>query len=127
MEGVRWLGHRSDLAELLADSDVFVLASTEPEPYGMVLAEAAASGVPIVATDQGGPREIVRSLPEGHGALVPAFDPEALAAAVVELLPRTPSSTEARRGREPRVLRSHRSFVELCEQALLEGRRASSS
>lgn len=122
MEGVRWLGHRSDLAELLADSDVFVLASTEPEPYGMVLAEAAASGVPIVATDQGGPREIVRSLPKGHGALVPAFDPEALAAAVVELLPRTPSSTEARRGRAPQVLRSHRSFVELCEQALLEGR-----
>ena len=121
LDGASWLGHRSDLPELLADSDVFVLASTEPEPYGMVLAEAACAGVPIVATDQGGPREIVRSMPPGRGALIPAFDPDALEAAVLDLLPSGSSSTSARRQRRAWVLRSERSLVDLCEQALIEG------
>ncbi|MGH9061876.1 MAG: glycosyltransferase family 4 protein, partial [Acidimicrobiales bacterium] len=37
LPGVRWLGPRRDVGDLLADSDVFVQVSTEPEPFGMVL------------------------------------------------------------------------------------------
>ncbi|MDP9070363.1 MAG: glycosyltransferase family 4 protein, partial [Actinomycetota bacterium] len=61
--GVRWLGPRADVPEVLADVDVFVLPSTEPEPFGLVLVEALASGARVVATDAGGAPEIVRRSP----------------------------------------------------------------
>ncbi|MDQ6785028.1 MAG: glycosyltransferase family 4 protein, partial [Actinomycetota bacterium] len=51
--GVRWLGARGDVPELLADLDVFVQASTEPEPFGLGLVEALTSGTPVVATAAG--------------------------------------------------------------------------
>lgn len=96
MDGVRWIGPRSDVADLMADLDVFVQVSTEPEPFGLVLVEALASGVPVVAGEAGGPLDIVTSAEWGR--LVPPGDCSALAAAVTELLPPT-SSTSARRSR----------------------------
>jgi glycosyltransferase involved in cell wall biosynthesis len=106
MPGVRWLGPRSDMAELLADLDVLALPSTEPEPFGLVVVEALASGTPVVATSAGGPIEILRSCPEEAGRLVPARDAGCLAQAILSLLPPGPSSTGHRRGRP--VLRSPR-------------------
>ncbi len=64
--GVAWLGPLSgpDAGDLIADLDCLVLASTTPEPWGLVLVEALACGVPVVATDAGGPLEILcRSVP----------------------------------------------------------------
>ncbi len=58
-----WLGPRTDVPEILADLDVFVMASTEPEPYGLVAVEALASGVPVVMTDAGGPQGDRRARP----------------------------------------------------------------
>lgn len=100
LDGVSWLGPREDVPDLLADLDVLVLASTEPEPYGLVLVEALASGCPVVATDAGGAPEIVRAARPGAGRLVPPGDADALAAAVTACLGARPGDGAAgRRGR----------------------------
>ncbi len=102
LPGVDWLGPRRDLPELMADLDVFVQVSTQPEPFGLVHVEALASGVPIVAGDQGGPVEILAGALEGAGRLVRGGDPAALASAVVELLDLAVPGADARR-RRPRL------------------------
>ncbi len=58
-EAVRFLGARNDVPNLLASSDVAVHASILPEPFGLVVVEAMALGIPIVAARNGGPSEIV--------------------------------------------------------------------
>jgi glycosyltransferase involved in cell wall biosynthesis len=104
--GVHWLGPLSgpDAGDLIADLDCLVLASTTPEPWGLVLVEALACGVPVVATAAGGPLEILAGLPVPEaGHLVPASDPGALATAIADLLP---SATSAERRRRRRALRN---------------------
>lgn len=82
-EHVRFLGDRSDVHELLQGLDLFALSSLS-EGYSMALLEACATALPIVATAVGGSGEIVR---DGvNGRLVPASDPPALAAAMIDLL-----------------------------------------
>ncbi len=101
--GVHWLGPRDDVPDLLADLDVFVLPSTEPEPYGLVLVEALMCGAPVVATDAGGPREIVAAAIPGSGRLVPVGDADAMAAAILATFDElAPTSTAARATRPPR-------------------------
>jgi glycosyltransferase involved in cell wall biosynthesis len=98
MPDVHWLGPRADVADLFADIDVFVLPSTEPEPYGIVVVEALASGAPVVVSDAGGVREIVDHAAPGSSTRVPPRDAATLAEAIVEIAPHT-SSTSARSGR----------------------------
>ncbi len=74
---VRFAGHVDNVAAAYAASDVAVSASIHPESFGRVLAEAGAMGLPVVATDHGGAREIV--LRGQTGWLVPPSDPAALA------------------------------------------------
>lgn len=80
--GVVFLGHRDDVDELLGAFDLFVLAShREGQPRAAM--EAAASGLPIVATDIRGCRQVVD---DGvTGSLVPVRDPAALAVAIAAL------------------------------------------
>jgi glycosyltransferase involved in cell wall biosynthesis len=79
---VHRLGYRDDVPELLAEIDVLVHPARQ-EPLGRVLLEAAAAGRAILATDVGGTGEI---LADGRSAiLVPADDPEALAAGLQAL------------------------------------------
>ena len=80
---VRLLGFRDDALSLIGAADVFVLPSPA-EPFGLVLLEAMALGVPVVATRAGGPIEIVNH--EESGLLVPPSDSRALAGAIIELL-----------------------------------------
>jgi glycosyltransferase involved in cell wall biosynthesis len=82
-ESVRFLGARQDVPALLKAMDVFVLSSLW-EGLPVVLLEAMAAGIPVVATMVGGVREVVES--EREGLLVPASNPQALASAVIRLL-----------------------------------------
>ncbi len=54
------------------------------EPFGLTLIEAAASGLPIVATEDGGPRDIIKNC--DNGFLVNPLDASAMAAAIEELV-----------------------------------------
>jgi glycosyltransferase involved in cell wall biosynthesis len=101
LRGVHWLGHRDDVADLMADLDGFVQVSTEPEPFGLVLVEALACGVPIVAGAAGGPLEILAQADPGAGRLVEPGDPDGLAQALAAVVPVGPSSAAARRARRP--------------------------
>jgi glycosyltransferase involved in cell wall biosynthesis len=74
--------HDMPAAYMLAD--VVVSASSDPEGFGRVAAEAQAMGRPAIATDHGGARETI--LPGVTGWLVPPRDPTALAAAIGEAL-----------------------------------------
>lgn len=77
---VTFTGFRDDVPRLMAALDLFVLPSLSGEGSPAVVKEAMASGVPIVATDLDGVREIVE---EGREALlVPAGDPVRLAQAI---------------------------------------------
>ena len=68
------LAARDDIPEVMADLDVLAFPSIEPESYGLVLVEALASGTPVVATDHGGPPEIVDRAEPGAGRIVPVGD-----------------------------------------------------
>jgi phosphatidyl-myo-inositol alpha-mannosyltransferase len=72
------------LPEIHAACEVFVSAATGQESFGIALVEAMAAGLPVVATDIPGYREVVTH--GVHGLLVPTRDPEALAAALVRVL-----------------------------------------
>jgi glycosyltransferase involved in cell wall biosynthesis len=101
IRAVHWLGPRHDVPNLMADLDVFVQVSIEPEPFGLVLVEALAAGVPVVAGAAGGPMEILGQAESPAGRLVPPGEPGALAEAVLALLPPGGSSTASRRARTP--------------------------
>jgi glycosyltransferase involved in cell wall biosynthesis len=78
-DGVRFLGMRTDVDELYRALDIFVLPSHR-EGVPRAAMEAAASGLPIVATNIRGCREVVE---DGvNGLLVPVRDPASLAAAI---------------------------------------------
>ncbi|HWY17536.1 MAG TPA: glycosyltransferase family 4 protein [Solirubrobacteraceae bacterium] len=62
---VSWLGEREDVPELVRALDVLLLPSWE-EPFGRALIEAMAMGVPVIATDVGGPAEIIEDGREGY-------------------------------------------------------------
>lgn len=96
--GVRWCTDWRDVPGAIADLDVLVLASVEPEAYGLVLVEALASGVPVVTTDIGGAPEIVAHVDRGAARLVPPRDANSLARAIDELRPAS-TSTDHRRAR----------------------------
>jgi glycosyltransferase involved in cell wall biosynthesis len=74
-------------------SDIVVSASTDPEAFGRVTAEASAMGRPVIATDHGGSQETV--LRGKSGLLVPPGDAAALADAIHDLLSRSPEALAA--------------------------------
>lgn len=66
-----------------ASKGIFVNAAMT-EPFGLTLLEAAASGAPIVATNDGGPRDIIANCQ--NGLLVDPFDPQGIEQALMHLL-----------------------------------------
>ena len=82
-ESVRLAGFLEDALSLINAADILVLPSLA-EPFGLVLIEAMSMGKPVIATNAGGPREIVK---DGiTGLLVPPADPVALGEAIVSLI-----------------------------------------
>jgi glycosyltransferase involved in cell wall biosynthesis len=77
------LGRRSDMPEVLSAFDIFVLPSHD-EGMSNAILEAMAMEKPVVATDVGGTGEVVRH--GRSGLLIPPKNPEALAAAINEML-----------------------------------------
>ncbi len=79
---VIFAGWRSDIPKCLNALDVFVQPSLS-EAFSQVIIEAMATSLPVIATDVGGASE---AIVEGEsGVLIPAGDPDAIAAAVIEL------------------------------------------
>lgn len=89
-EHIIFAGARTDIPELMPAGDLFVLP-TLTEALPTVLAEAMASGLPILASHVGGVPEMVQ---DGiNGRLIPPAQPEILTSAALEML----SNTEALR------------------------------
>jgi glycosyltransferase involved in cell wall biosynthesis len=83
---VHLLGRVPDerLPDLYRAADAFALPTRSLEGFGMVTAEALASGLPVVATDAGASGEVLADVDEAR--LVPPGDPEAMADALSPLL-----------------------------------------
>ena len=92
-ERLHMLGHREDVVEILGEVDLLIHPANQ-EPYGRVLLEASASGVPIVATNVGGTPEIV--VDGVTGRLVPPRNPQSLARAAIDVLNNTSESNRYR-------------------------------
>lgn len=93
----------ADLAAAYARADLVVLAS-RAETYGMVVTEALARGIPVLATAVGGLPETLGRAPDGSlpGLLVPPGDPAALAGALRRWLGDAGVRTELRRSARAR-------------------------
>ena len=77
-------GYHDDVRPVVFASDVIVHTSIVPEPFGRVIVEGMLAGKPVVATDQGGPLEIIRHGEDG--ILVPMKAAEKMGAAIGQLL-----------------------------------------
>jgi glycosyltransferase involved in cell wall biosynthesis len=123
---VLFLGYRSDARALMGLLDVLVVPSmTEGSP--LIVLEAMAAGVPVVASDVGGVPDQARHGEEG--LLVPPGDPEALAGAMGELLrdPKRARRLGAAGRRRTENGFSHETLVRRIEgvyRAVLEGKSA---
>ena len=117
-----------DLPDYYRAADVFILPTRTAEGFGLVLMEAAASGIPSIATDSGAPREVVD---DGvTGMLVPPDAPDALAAAISELYRSPDLLTEMGRAALRRSAgftwdRSIDTLERVLKEAVAEGRRRS--
>jgi len=79
-----FIGFRSDVSAIVAASDVLVHTSITPEPMGRVILEGMTLGKPTIATNHGGPTEIIEH--EISGFLVEPGDPRALADCMSKIL-----------------------------------------
>ena len=79
---VHFLGHRSDVPEVMKGWSVSISSSIEPEAGPLVVLESMALAIPVVATALGGVVELLGDA----GIQVPPNDPPALAAAITHLL-----------------------------------------
>lgn len=81
---VRLLGMRGDVPDILALSTIVLHASTKPEPFGRTFLEGMALGKAVIASNEGGPLDVIEDGVDG--LLIPPRDPQRLATAVLRLL-----------------------------------------
>ncbi|MGF7136540.1 glycosyltransferase involved in cell wall biosynthesis [Paraburkholderia sp. EB58] len=80
---VHFVGFQQDVGSWMRAMDLIVHASIRPEPFGLVIIEAMAAGRPVIATNGGAVREIIRHLQNGW--IVEPDDPARLAEAIDSL------------------------------------------
>jgi glycosyltransferase involved in cell wall biosynthesis len=124
-ENVKFIGFQQprDLPRWYSVADLFVLPS-RTEPWGVVVLEALASGVPVVVTDKVGCFPDVVNDPR-VGSVVPAEDPEALGRAIENFLGDLPSRGEIHERWEP--VRKKMSYAAIAEGLLALLRRIESN
>lgn len=83
-ERLHMTGFRDDIPQVLSALDVVVHCSVRPEPFGRVIIEGMAAGRAVVGSRAGGALEIITHGQDG--LLVSPEDPQALAAALADLL-----------------------------------------
>lgn len=83
-KNIHLLGYKPkhELAQILQASDIFVLPS-QSETFGVAYIEALACGLPVIATDCGGPRDFVN---EDNGIIIPIDDLNALQNAIMHMM-----------------------------------------
>ena len=124
-ERVDFRGFRHDVWAELSRLDALVHASVTPEPFGQVVLEGMAAGVPVIAAEAGGPAEILQH--ERTGILYPPNDAAGLAAAMRRMTDpalRTRLTSAAReevRRYEPQVVAAE--LQRLYEAVAARGRR----
>jgi glycosyltransferase involved in cell wall biosynthesis len=85
---ITFTGHRDDLRDIFAVSELVLSLSTRPESFGRTVLEALSLGRPVIGYDHGGVGEILAEVyPDGR---VPLGDTEALVERVIEVLDRPP-------------------------------------
>ena len=109
-----------ELQSLYQEADLLILPSIWQESYGLPVAEAMASGVPVLATRSGGVPELVEDGVSGR--LVPRFDVHALTHVLREMLAdpdRLWAMGQAARTRAEKLLTWERSVLRLEEVYLM--------
>lgn len=81
---VRFVGRRGDIPDVMRALDVVVHASIEPDPYPNVVIEGMAAGKPVIASELGGPPEMINHLV--NGMLLEPNNPIVLAESIGSLL-----------------------------------------
>jgi len=117
LEGiVRIVDHCNDMPAAYMLSDVVVSASTDPEAFGRVVAEAGAMGRPIIVSGHGGAREIV--IDGETGWLTPPADSSALAEALAFALTLTPEARTTLAARAKAHVRARYTKEQMCAATL---------
>jgi len=110
---VTFTGMVMDITPYLKNADIFLHASIRDEPFGRVVAEAMAAGVPVIATRGGGIPEIVRDGVDG--LLYPMGDVGALIQAITDLA--SDPQRRASMGHSGR----HRIATDFCLETTIDG------
>jgi glycosyltransferase involved in cell wall biosynthesis len=113
---VRITGHCQDMPAAYMLADVVVSASTDPEAFGRVAAEAQAMGRPVVASDHGAARETVLS--GRTGWLIPPRNADALAEAIDEALALAPDQRQGLAAEAMAHVRANFSRDRMCAETL---------
>jgi glycosyltransferase involved in cell wall biosynthesis len=113
---VHFVGHCNDMPAAYMLADVVVSASTDPEAFGRVMAEAQAMGKPVIGADHGASGELI--LPGETGWLVPPGAPAALAGALETVLSLTTEQREALAAKAIAQVRNNFTRDRMCARTL---------
>ncbi|MCP5064118.1 MAG: glycosyltransferase family 4 protein [Ignavibacteriae bacterium] len=81
---IEFTGHITNVNDYMNRCSIIAHTSIEPEPFGMVITEAMALGKPVIATNFGGPLEIIDNGKDG--ILIPPKNPSILAESILSLI-----------------------------------------
>ena len=113
---VKIIDHCRDMPAAYMLADVVVSASTDPEAFGRIAAEAQAMGRPVLASNHGGARETV--LENETGRLTPSGDADALARGLDWALALTPENRSRLANKARAHVAKHFTNTEMCKATL---------